>query len=526
MRHRNEQAHRRALGGFAGNRHLAARLLREVTSHRQSQAGTLADLLRGEERFGRSRQDLGRHPGPGIGGIDPDILSPRTSIDSRDQLGRQGEGPTLAHGVAGIGAQIHQHGFQLRLVGPDPRQVGRDVDNDADPLRQRVTQDIGNTVQQQRHVRFRRLQSFLPAIRHQPLNDSHAALDLCLQHDRPTLDGPAVIEVLENQRATAVDHLQHVAEIMRHPAGERPQRLEPASVHRALPGEFEFGNRLLDPALQADIQQPKPLVRRSLGRFGGDQRRGGGVDLSHSRKSQPEHLAAADLSQQAKSCRKPPGRGHDEHDAGQTEQCRGEQHPRHVGTHRWTDGAIGRVHHHGESGDARVGECDAARHCGPLWQPKQPALGLAGFFHHECGDRLPDPVDQTLASRHDRAIAIADLDRKAHRKHPGEQFFYHAGRLHRVDDAIRAGGRRKRQRHRPNDRDPRDAGSRAAIEVRHPGDVGTQQVQQIPWWDNRRRLPRTLRHKCVEQHGTIGGRNGEEIPIREIDRPQRVANPV
>ena len=102
-------------------------LLDDPLNHRQPEAGSLADLLGGEERLEDARPHLIGHALAGVGDRQPHVLAGAglagiaagVGRGHLDRLGRERQRAPLGHGVAGVQAQVHERLGQERRVGLD-----------------------------------------------------------------------------------------------------------------------------------------------------------------------------------------------------------------------------------------------------------------------------------------------------------------------------------------------------------------------------------------------------------------------
>jgi hypothetical protein len=88
-------------------------------AQRQAEAGALTDRLGREEGLEDPLLELGRNARAVVGDLDP-----HSSLD-RVEGGAHGEAAVAhaAHGVLGVGNEVHQHLVELVRVGPRLRQV-------------------------------------------------------------------------------------------------------------------------------------------------------------------------------------------------------------------------------------------------------------------------------------------------------------------------------------------------------------------------------------------------------------------
>ena len=114
--------------------------LHDAVNDRQAKAGAFTRTFRREERFKDAFQDGRVHAVAGVADDHPHII---LGCQLRMQLrtgGQQIQHVQLhaqlslpaAHGVCGVGAEIHHHLMHLGRVGQHIRQVGGDVLFDGD----------------------------------------------------------------------------------------------------------------------------------------------------------------------------------------------------------------------------------------------------------------------------------------------------------------------------------------------------------------------------------------------------------
>ena len=109
---------------------MPARLLGEPVDHAEAQPGSLAGLLRGEERFEDFLADLFRDTGTGIAHGDHHVVSGLdATVDvgtllQNDVAGFKRQLSAIDHGVAGVDCKVHQRRGELVCIDerrPDGR---------------------------------------------------------------------------------------------------------------------------------------------------------------------------------------------------------------------------------------------------------------------------------------------------------------------------------------------------------------------------------------------------------------------
>ena len=114
---RKQHGDRRALARPGGDFGAAARLRGEAVDLRQAEAGALADVLGGEERFERAVEHVLRH----AFAVVADRQADERLALVLDVGGRQGDRAAFAQRVARVEGGVEDRGLELRRVDFDDR---------------------------------------------------------------------------------------------------------------------------------------------------------------------------------------------------------------------------------------------------------------------------------------------------------------------------------------------------------------------------------------------------------------------
>ena len=247
---------------------MPARLSDKAVDLAEPKSAALADLLGREERLEDPAHHLRRHAFAGIGDPNRDVITGREFRHRlcfrRSQLlaaGRDAHAAALRHRVAGIDDQVQERGLELRAV---------DVGRQRPPI--------------ERHLELDRLRAGAAQHRFEPLDQGIDIVDLGAQglaprksqqllgQARPALGGPlrAVddpprLRIGPQARFEQVqairNHRQEIVEIVRHAAGQLPDRLHFLCLRQRGAGLFKrfFGAPLFG-HVAGDLGEPDELA--------------------------------------------------------------------------------------------------------------------------------------------------------------------------------------------------------------------------------------------------------------------------
>ena len=238
---------RRAAAGLAVDVDPAAALLDDAEHRREAEPGAGAGALGGEERLEQVLGDLLVHPVPGVADREQDVRAGDPLVAVRGDLlgvdldvrGLDRQRAAVGHRVAGVGREVEDHALDLRPVGLDGREVGRELDPDADVVADDPVQHRLHAGDDLVEVDDLRVQDLAAAEREQ-LPGERGGLPGGARDLRHLL-GVAVAR--QQDLGVAGDHRQQVVEVVRDAAGEPADRLHLLRV----------GEPALEPLALADV---------------------------------------------------------------------------------------------------------------------------------------------------------------------------------------------------------------------------------------------------------------------------------
>ncbi len=211
---------------------MAAELLDDAMHRREPQPRALARGLGGVERLEDARLCLGVHAAAGV--LD-DQSHMRPGLESRACLsesvaeldigGLDRQLPALQHGIAGIDREVHQDLLQLADVGEHGIDVGALEDLQPDVLADQSAQHRLHLAEHPVEIEYTGLQHLLATEGQQLAGQLDRTLAALVDLLQLQLERGTRTELGQQQIAVAIDHRQHVVEVVRHPAGQPPHRL-------------------------------------------------------------------------------------------------------------------------------------------------------------------------------------------------------------------------------------------------------------------------------------------------------------
>ena len=198
-----------------------------------------------------------------------------------DVLGLDRQPPAVGHRVARVGREVEDHALDLRLVGLDRREAGRDPHADADVVADDPPHHRLHPGHDLVEVEHARVQHLAPAEGEQLAREAGRLLGRV--GDLAELLAARRVGLGEQDLRVARDHGQQVVEVVRDAAGEPPDRLhllrlaepllEPQPLGHVV-GEHERGRPALEHHLAGrdlDVDQravllavaPRPRHRRA-----------------------------------------------------------------------------------------------------------------------------------------------------------------------------------------------------------------------------------------------------------------------
>src|ERR1700720_4618122 len=143
--------------------HGTARPAGKAVNLRKPEAGTLANILGGEERLEAARDSLRIHS---LAGIRPRYLDKITHelkfTDVGPVSGSDGDGAALGHRIARIHAEIQQRGFKLSRINPHRPNIGIEGGRNRDITAQGPVEQLPHPLDVTGNGDGRRMQLFLP----------------------------------------------------------------------------------------------------------------------------------------------------------------------------------------------------------------------------------------------------------------------------------------------------------------------------------------------------------------------------
>ena len=152
-----------------------------------------------------------------------------------DRPGLDGDAAALGHGVPRVEHQVHHHLLDLARVGVDHAEVGREPQVELDVLAQDRRQQRLRVLDHRVDVEHPRLDQLAPREGEQLAREVGGPRGRA--GDLLDVRGPGIVrlEAPAEQVAEAQDGGEHVVEVVRDPAGEPPDRLQPEALLQAAP---------------------------------------------------------------------------------------------------------------------------------------------------------------------------------------------------------------------------------------------------------------------------------------------------
>ena len=195
-----------------------AGLLSEAVDLRQAKPGTLAHVLGREERLERARLYFRRHADAVVGDGNPDELACYTAIDV---FGRDRDDPAVRHRVAGVHAEVDDSELELARVDLHRPHLLPELHPDLDVAAERSVEHRAHAGQVGGQVDRFRIHRTAPRERQQVPRQPRSARDgTAHRRQHPRARRAAAFEQLQG----AGEHRQQVVEVVRHAAGELPER--------------------------------------------------------------------------------------------------------------------------------------------------------------------------------------------------------------------------------------------------------------------------------------------------------------
>ena len=225
IKRRKENIKSRALPFLAVDKDRAPGLGNNAVGGGQSEAGSLAHLLGGEERLEHLVEVLFGDPGAGIRDHDADVIvfleaaaAQFRDVPGGDVLGGDGERPALRHGVPGVDRHVNNHLFELALVGAYLPQIlgvghtqGNLFPNQAADQVGKVGKDIG-------HVQHLGVERLAPGKGQQLANQISRPVGVLLDLDQVGERLVAGLVAHQKKVAKTEDGGQQVVKVVRDPA--------------------------------------------------------------------------------------------------------------------------------------------------------------------------------------------------------------------------------------------------------------------------------------------------------------------
>ena len=239
------------------DRYMAFRLLDEAIYLAEPEAGPLADLLGGEERFERPLRDIGIHTRAGVADAQPNMIAreqPGQSLRGRridrDIAGRDLQLAAGGHRIARVDDEIEQRCLELHRIDAAGPQARLERHAEGDCLAKRAAQEgFAGDDRVVEHHDFRS-QGAAPGKREQLLGQLGAAICRRLGRLHQTQDLGARNLLRAAQRGVdhfqaRDDHRQQIVEVVRDAAGKLADRVELLGVPQhllrlAALGAFDF----------------------------------------------------------------------------------------------------------------------------------------------------------------------------------------------------------------------------------------------------------------------------------------------
>ncbi|KAF1854083.1 hypothetical protein Lal_00005300 [Lupinus albus] len=255
---------------------IAARLLDEAVDHRQPQAGT--EGLGREEGLHRAGQRLRRETGAGVGDADfqiivgPDrLVEGLVALQLADADGDV-EPSALRHGIARVDGKVDQRILQLGLVDDGPAVPPLFRHADGNGAGEGPAQQNRHVAQQTAQFDGFRLQRLLAGEGEQAAGDVGAAAAGALGRLQIGVEPLHRRVAVARRRQVADDDRQQIVEVVRQPAGQLADRLQPLRLHQLALGLLLVGDvegqdeQTGDRALVARAASPAfPTVRNQRG---------------------------------------------------------------------------------------------------------------------------------------------------------------------------------------------------------------------------------------------------------------------
>jgi hypothetical protein len=200
-----------------------ARLAREARDLGKAEAGTLPRLLGGEERLARSRRDLGRHAGAGVGNRDHDVRTGSGGVAAREIRRLEREKTRARHRIARVEGEVEQRGLELPGIGGDVPHVRLEDRPDGDALAERMAQQLGELRDEVVRIERPRLGRLAAREGEQLPGERGGAIGAAADHLEVAAGVGLGVRVLQDLERAA-DDVQRVVEIVRDTAREQAER--------------------------------------------------------------------------------------------------------------------------------------------------------------------------------------------------------------------------------------------------------------------------------------------------------------
>src|SRR5271157_2885111 len=141
-------------------------------------------------------------------------------------LGGDSDNSATRHGISGIECKVHNYLLDLSSVSSHTTCLLAQDDREGDILAENPTEHLLRLLEKLPQVDDLGLDHLLPAEGQELLREGSRPLGGILYDIQVAEDGLSVIRVALHHRAEPKDHLQHVVEVMRHPAGQSTEALE------------------------------------------------------------------------------------------------------------------------------------------------------------------------------------------------------------------------------------------------------------------------------------------------------------
>ena len=232
---------------------VAPGLLDKPVHHAETEAAAFAGLLRREERLQNPLQDLGRHPGSGVGDSKQHIIASGhlrvlfgVLLVKDGVAGIQGQHTTVRHRIPRVHRQIEQGSLDLAAIGTRLPQLRREVNIDVNAGAECPPQEVAHALDHLVQVKGLWVKRLAPGKCEQLVSEFRAALGGPQGIRQEFADLDVAAYVLLKKLQVADDDGQQVVEIVCDAASELADRLELVGLPELLIHCFPRRDVLLD----------------------------------------------------------------------------------------------------------------------------------------------------------------------------------------------------------------------------------------------------------------------------------------